>query len=86
MKKFTEKKVIRYVVASIDNTGKTIYLRSLHDYKWEIVTDIEVATKANSRAVAAMIYENYKTDMNGAKDESWVVIPLEICWNLIDER
>jgi len=59
MRKQLEKTINKYVIASIDAEGKTVYLRSLHDHKWEIVTNIELATKTYDKDIADIVLMNY---------------------------
>lgn len=83
MRKQLEKTVNKYVIASIDAGGKTVYLRSLHDHKWEIVTNIELATKTYDRDIADMVLSNYMEDFQ--TNTEFVVIPLTIEYYLVDE-
>lgn len=83
MRKQLEKTVNKYVIASIDAEGKTVYLRSLHDHKWEIVTNIELATKTYDRDIANMVLMNYMEDFQ--TNTKFVVIPLTIEYYLVDE-
>ena len=85
MNKILEKEVIKYLIVSTDNTGKTVYLRSLHEEnKWEITPDIERATKIYNRRLANMVLENYYYDIHPA-DEEWIIMPVMIQWSLVDE-
>ena len=78
-----EKEKQVYCLCSLDSAGNTVYLRSLHDHKWEIVTDIEIATKANTRKLAQTILEGYEYDVR--EYNTFVVVPCEITWTLIEE-
>lgn len=72
-----------YVICSIDLDGKTVYIRSLHGPgKWEIVADIEKATKANTLEAAELLYELYRQEVNNGE---WVIVPLIIQYLLVDE-
>lgn len=83
MRKQLEKTINKYVIASIDAEGKTVYLRSLHDHKWEIVTNIELATKTYDRDIADMVLMNYMEDFQ--TNTEFVIIPLTIEYYLVDE-
>ncbi len=75
-----------YVLCSIDNTGKTCYLRSLHEPgKWEITTNIEVATKYATSDAADLSYDFYQREL-GSDAGVFVKIPLEIEYRLINEE
>lgn len=74
-----------YVLCSIDNSGKTCYLRSLHEPgKWEIVVDIEIATKYTTTDAAEMSYSFYRKEM-GSDAGEFAMIPFEIEYKLINE-
>ena len=83
MRKHLEKTINKYVIASIDAEGKTVYLRSLHDHKWEIVTNIELATKTYYRDIADTVLRNYMEDFQ--TNTEFVIIPLTIEYYLVDE-
>lgn len=83
MRKSIEKINKLYVICSIDLSGKTVYLNSLHDHKWEITPDIERASKTFSRKVANMVLEGYYQDMGN--ESEFVIIPMEVEYRLIDE-
>lgn len=73
------------VLCSIDNNGTTCYLRSLHEPgKWEITTNIEMATKYTTVDAADMSYDFYKKEI-GNDAGNFVVINLEIEYRLIEE-
>ena len=84
--KSIEKTKNLFVLASIDNTGRTCYLRSLHEPgKWEIVADIEIATKYTTDDAAQMSYDFYVAEM-GADAGAFAIIPVEIVYSLINEE
>ena len=84
MDKALEKEVIKYLIVSIDKSGKTVYLHSMHNHKWEITPDIERATKTYNRRLANMILENYYYDIH-PQDEQWLIMPVAIQWHLVNE-
>lgn len=85
MKKYIEKLRTGYVLCSIDNNGTTVYLRSLHEPgKWEIVSDIEIATKYTSSDAADMSYDFYMAEL-GTNAGKFVKLPFEIEYRLINE-
>lgn len=83
MKLSTEKINNYFVLCSLDLEGKTVYLRSLHDLnKWEIVTDIEMATKTHDYETAELLKECYDREIG---DAEWAIVPEIITFQLIDE-
>lgn len=83
MKTSIEKIKECYVICSLDLNGNTCYLRSLHEKgKWEITTDVEMATKCMDRDAARYLRAFY---LNEIGDGEWVVTPLMIQYMLIDE-
>lgn len=78
--KFLEKKIKKYVIATIDGT----YLKktpSKNEYYF--VEDIEVATKAMSKKMMQQILDYYYQDtMTNIK---LLIVPVEITYELIDE-
>ncbi len=84
MNKSLEKQTIKYVICSLDNIGKTIYLHSLHDFKWELTPDIERATKTLDRKIANIVLDNYYHDMK-PKDEEWLIVPVVTEYYLVNE-
>ncbi len=84
MNNSVEKVVSRYVICSIDQAGKTVYLNSLRLGNWEITTDIERASKAVDKETAQYLLEGYYSDMKIC-DEEWAVIPLVITYTLVGE-
>ena len=83
--KSIEKTKKLFVLCTIDNTGTTCFLRSLHEPgKWEIVKDIEVSTKYTSQDAADMSYLFYQKEL-GEEAGKFVIVPLEIEYRLINE-
>lgn len=83
MKTTIEKMKECYVVCSIDAVGKTVYLRMIHkDSSWEIVTDVEIATKCLDREAAEAMKNFY---MNEIGDGEWAIVPLIIQYSLVEE-
>lgn len=73
-----------YVLASIDNAGKTVYLRSLHSAgQWEIVADIEMATKGSNMATIELMRDFYEQETDNYN--TFVIVPLEIEYRLVRE-
>ena len=83
MDKSLEKSLKRYVICSLDQAGNVVYLHSLHEYKWELTTDVERASKAVNRRTAQMILENYQYDTHSKYE--WIIVPLNIEYYLINE-
>lgn len=78
-----EKQYKRYVIASIDAAGKTVYLRSMHNHQWAIVADIEAASKTCSREIAEVVLDGYMQDIGG--EYEFVTIPVIMTWELVNE-
>lgn len=75
-----------FVLCSLDNAGNTCYLRSLlQPGKWEITTNIEVATKYTTTDAADISYDFYQREL-GFDACTFVRIPLEIEYRLIKEE
>ncbi len=72
-----------YVLCSIDLSGKTVYINSLRNHKWEITTDIERASKMLSRKVARIVLDGYYQDTGN--NNTFAIIPLEVEYRLINE-
>jgi hypothetical protein len=73
-----------YLLCSLDLSGTTCYLKSLHSRgNWEIVADIEQATKCGNKKTAKLLRECYEEDMG--YDAKWAIIPCEIEYRLINE-
>ena len=73
-----------YVIASVDNNGNTVYLRYLLNKKWEIVRDIEVASKVADVDFATEVLKDYYYDTQCYEDQ-FVIVPLKITWELVKE-
>ena len=81
MKKYLEKKITKYVIATLDNP--TLYLKKVPgELKYGFVEDIELATKALSSSVMKEILKYFYLD-TGVKIEL-VVVPVEITYEIID--
>lgn len=79
-----EKRIKRYCLACIQD-NICWYLRSLHDIgAWDMVTDIELATKASSKSIAKMVRENYEKDF-GKNAEKFVIVPVVLDYSLVKE-
>lgn len=79
-----EKERKTFVIASIDKSGKTVYLRYLLNRKWELTDDIERASKINLHDLAEEVLRDYYYDTK-CYDDQFVIIPLLIKWELINE-
>lgn len=83
MKKYLEKKIRKYVIATLDNP--TLYLRKTpSENEYCFVEDVEMATKALNATVIKQILQYYH--FNTGLNTELVVIPLEITYELIDEE
>ena len=82
MKKYLEKKIKKYVVATFDNP--TLYLKKIPAKKeYYFVEDIETATKTMSKKMAELILQYYYLDTG--LDTEIVVVPIEITYEIIDD-
>ena len=81
MNKFQEKKARKYVIATLDTP--TMYIHSLRWSKYELTSNIELATKALSRGLAKDIKGDY---LRNNPYEDLVIIPVEITYELINEE
>ena len=71
-----------YVLAALNDDGTFYYLRSLHEPgRWEIVNDIEVATKYTSKYAAEMSYDFYQMEMLD-NINSFTMLPTEIAYTI----
>ena len=83
MKKYLEKKIRKYVIATLDNP--TLYLKKTPGkIEYCFVEDIEVATKAMSLSSMKQILKYYYFD-TGLNTEL-VVVPVEITYEIIDDE
>ncbi len=79
-----EKRIKRYCLACIQD-NYCWYLRSLHDIgAWDMVTDIEQATKAASKNIARMMRENYERDY-GVNAVKFIIVPVVLDYSLVKE-
>lgn len=84
MKTTVEKTNNYYVLCSIDNSGNTVYLRSLHEPgKWEITADIEFASKCVNKNTAELTLQFYENETQNY--DKWVIVPMIIEYKLINE-
>ncbi len=82
MQKYLEKKIIKYVIATLDNP--TLYLKKIPAKKeYYFVEDIEVASKTLSKNLANSILQYYYSDTG--LDTELVVVPIEITYEIIDD-
>lgn len=82
MKSYLEKKVRKYVIATLDNP--TLYLKKIPAKKeYYFVEDIEVATKTMSKKLAESILQYYYLDTG--LDTEMVVVPIDITYEIIDD-
>lgn len=82
MKLVKEQELLQYVVATIDQTGTTLYLKSLHEGRYQLVEDISYATKLVNKATAKMFYEIACSDFPRIE---LVLLPVKITYELINE-
>lgn len=83
MKRYLEKKIIKYVIATLGNP--TLYLKK----KWgspeySFVEDIEIATKGVKKSVMEEVLKYYYIETG--LDTELVIVPIEITYEIIDEE
>lgn len=84
MERIPEKTIKRYVLATMHD-GQCWYLHSIHKIgAWEMVADIEAATKTTTKSIAKVLLNDYKRDF-GDKGYDFIIIPLIIDYSLIKE-
>ena len=84
MEQVHEKTVKRYCLAAIQD-GYCWYLQSLgQDKGFNLVTDIEQATKAATKSVAKYLREVYEYEL-GKNAYQLIIIPLIIDYSLVKE-
>lgn len=79
-----EKEVVRYVVATLNEEGKAMYLHSLHGGKYELTDNIEYATKVIGQEAAKTFYGFALQDFEPYVE--LVLIPLIITYELVKEE
>lgn len=78
--KYIEKKIKKYVIATIDGT----YLKKIPAKKeYYFVENIEIATKAMSKKMIQQVLDYYYQDT--MTNIELVIVPVEITYELIDE-
>lgn len=82
MKKYLEKKVKKYVIATLDNP--TLYLKKTWGYSdYCFVEDIEVATKGVRKQVMEQVLKYYYYDTG--LDTELVIVPIEITYEILED-
>lgn len=83
MKKYLEKKIRKYVIATLDNP--TLYLKKIPAKKeYYFVEDIEIATKTLKKSLMDQILKYYYLD-TGLNIEL-VVIPVDITYEIVENE
>lgn len=83
MERIKEREYIRYVVATLDESGHALYLHSLHGGKYMLMDEIEYATKLRGKEVARDFYRFAVHDM---PDRELVLLPVVISYELLKEE
>ena len=78
-----EKELIRYVVATLDEGGKAMYLQSLHDGTYRLMENIEYATKVLGKKAAMDFYKFACMDFG--PNVELVLLPVIITYELVKE-
>ena len=82
MIRYKEKELHRFVLGTIDKMGRTLYIRYKGNAKYDLVDDIEFATKLDDNSVNDFA-DIARIDL-GANIE-FAVLPLTITYELINE-
>ena len=81
MNRYLEKKIIKYVAATLDNP--TLYLKKTPaKSEYCFVEDIEMATKTLSKKLMDQVVSYYYLDTK--MDIELVAVPIEITYEIID--
>lgn len=78
-----EREYLRYVVATLDEDGKALYLHSLHGGRYVLVDEIGWATKLEGEETASMFYDFAVHDL---PNRELVLLPVMITYELIKEK
>ena len=78
-----EREYVRYVVATLNQGGKAMYLHSLHGGKYMFVEEIEYATKIRGKESAKDFYKFAVHDFG--PNIELVLLPVVITYELIKE-
>lgn len=82
MKRYLEKKIVKYVAATLDNP--TLYLKKTPSkQEYCFVEDIEMATKSLNKKLMNQIISYYYLDTK--MDIELVAVPIEITYEIIDD-
>lgn len=84
MKKFLEKKVRKYVIATLDQPTQYLVV-PLSPNKYYFVEDIERASKTLNRKLAEDVQKLFYTD-SGLKAVQTVIVPIEETYEIIMEN
>ncbi len=82
MIEYKEKELHRFVLGTINKSGEALYIRYKGNSKYDLVDDIEFATKLDDNSVNDFV-DIAKMDL-GANIE-FAVLPLTITYELINE-
>lgn len=84
LKKYLEKKIRKYVLATVDKNGKSFYMKKTPTKtEYSLVEDIEIATKSKNIDTANLILDFYYQDMG--TDIQFVPIPIDITYEIVEE-
>ena len=78
----TEREYLRYVVATLDEEGRAVYLHSLHGGKYMMVEEIGYATKLQDEETAQIFYDFAVKDL---PDRELVLLPVIIRYELVKQ-
>lgn len=82
MERIKEREYLRYVVATLDDEGRALYLHSLHGGKYMLLEEIGNATKLVDEESAKMFYDFAVNDL---PDRELVLLPVVITYELVKE-
>lgn len=84
MKRIKEKETLTYVVATLAQDGKTMYVFSDKERHYMLTDDIQIANKASGKTAAKWFYDFAK--MSFGSDVELVLLPLITTYELVDEN
>ena len=82
MKKYIEKKIRKYVIATLDKPTMYLFRRN---GQWIFTDNIECASKTLSVSIALTIAKCYRVDTNDF-DIELVILPIDVTYEFIDEE
>lgn len=83
MNRYLEKKIRKYVIATMDIPTMYLY-KTVGKEEYCFVDDIEAATKTRGKSSAEFILRNFYLDTK-LIDKELVIVPIEITYDIIED-